>query len=313
VLAQAAGFALLAAVSPTALLVMAVFLASANPRATALMYTAGAFVMTVVMALTVLFVLRAVNLNSGQNHDPRFGLRFGLGLVALLTCAVLVAGSRRTMLPGGGLPAAGLPGGAMPEPALPGAGIPAPGGKREKGPGIIGRMTANPRPWTAFIVGLILFAPGATFIAAVQVVASSNASAPVVALGLVVVILLSVLTVWLPLLAYLTAPEATTRWLRNANGWLRANGRAVAEAALAVGGIALTINGAIGLWSLSADRTGCPVIYVTPVWLKFATGAPFTAHWCCEKPGNRRPASRRRCASRCSARPRGASQHRTGG
>ena len=39
-LGQAAGFALLAAVSPTALLVMAVFLGSDNPRTTALMYAA---------------------------------------------------------------------------------------------------------------------------------------------------------------------------------------------------------------------------------------------------------------------------------
>ncbi len=41
-LGQAAGFALLAAVSPTALLVMAVLLGSDNPRRTALMYVAGA-------------------------------------------------------------------------------------------------------------------------------------------------------------------------------------------------------------------------------------------------------------------------------
>jgi uncharacterized protein (DUF2342 family) len=57
VLGQAAGFALLAAVSPTALLVMAVLLGSANPRGTALMYVAGAIIMTVAMAVVVLFVL----------------------------------------------------------------------------------------------------------------------------------------------------------------------------------------------------------------------------------------------------------------
>ena len=72
-LAQAAGFALLAAVSPTALLVMAVFLASASPRVTAFWYTTGAFVMTLAMAVAVLFILRAVHFNDSQHHAPQIG------------------------------------------------------------------------------------------------------------------------------------------------------------------------------------------------------------------------------------------------
>src|ERR1700752_692131 len=82
-LAQAAGFALLAAISPTALLVMAVFLGSANPRTTALLYVAGAVLMAIVMAITVLFVLRAAGLNQPRKHDPRYEPRFGLGFPAL--------------------------------------------------------------------------------------------------------------------------------------------------------------------------------------------------------------------------------------
>ncbi len=41
-LTEAAGFAVLAALSPTALLVSAVFLGSASPRRTVLLYLAGA-------------------------------------------------------------------------------------------------------------------------------------------------------------------------------------------------------------------------------------------------------------------------------
>lgn len=231
-LAQAAGFALLAAVSPTALLVMAIFLASASPRATAFWYTAGAFVMTLAMAIAVLFVLRAVHLNDSRHHDPRYGLRFALGIIALGACAVLVARRRRGPV--------GLPDGAPEQ------------DQSEKKPGLIARMTANPRPLTAFIVGLVLFAPGATFVAAVQVVATSDASTPVIVAALVVVVALTPLTVWLPLLAYLAAPDATTRRLRDANGWLRANGRALAEAALAIAGVALVVNSALALWGKTA-------------------------------------------------------------
>ena len=93
-LVQATGFALLAAVSPTALLVMAVFLGSANPRATALMYAAGALVMTVVMAITILLLLRATGLNQPRQHGPSYALRFGLGVVAL-AAAVFVSRRKR--------------------------------------------------------------------------------------------------------------------------------------------------------------------------------------------------------------------------
>jgi threonine/homoserine/homoserine lactone efflux protein len=226
VLAEAAAFGLLAAVSPTALLVMAVFLSSNNPRGTALMYTVGAAVMTVVTAVAVLFLLRAVHLNGTREHDPRYGLRLGLGALALLFCAVLIARRRRAR--------ADHP--------------PADGGEGEpRKPGLIGRMTANPRPRSAFVAGLLLFAPGATFIAAVQVVATANVAVPETVVGLAVVIVLSVLTAWLPLVAYLAAPDATTRHLKAANGWLRANSRTIVILVLAVAGVALVVNGALGL------------------------------------------------------------------
>ena len=223
-LAQAAGFALLAAVSPTALLVMAVFLSSAEPRRTAFMYAAGAVLMTVVMAVAVLLIIRAVHLNDASHHDPRFGLRFALGAASLLICAVLVLRPKRTVSPDE-----------------------QPGGQPKK-PGLIARMTARPHPLTAFVVGLIIFAPGATFIAAVQAVATADATPALTLTALVIVIVLSVLAVWLPLLAYLVAPDATTRTLRHASGWLSANSRTLVTAALAVAGFALVINGALGLW-----------------------------------------------------------------
>ena len=223
-LAQAAGFGLLAAISPTSLLVMAVFLGSDNPRRIGQLYLAGAVLMTLVMAVTVLLVLRATGLNRPQEHDPRYGLRLGLGVLALAVAGVMIARARRA----------------------PGA-----GGAAEQGtpgrPGVISRLTSSPRPLTAFIAGLLLFAPSATFIAAVQVIATANASTAETVLAVVVVTLLNVLTVWLPYIAYLVAPEATTRFLRNANGWLVAHGRAAAVGALAVAGVALVLNGALGL------------------------------------------------------------------
>ena len=219
---QAAGLAVLAAVSPTALLVMAVFLGSANPRSTALAYVAGAVIMTIIMAITVLLVLRGIGLNQPREREPRYGLRLGLGILALATGVFLL---RR-----------GLPQPASPDQA-----------QQKQKQGLIGRLTAHPRPGLAFVAGLILFLPSATFVASVQVVASANASTEVTALALIVVVAISALIVWLPLLGFLAWPEATVRRLRMLNAWLRAHGRAITVYGLLIGGIVLIISGSLGI------------------------------------------------------------------
>jgi uncharacterized membrane protein (DUF441 family) len=230
VILQAAGFALLAAISPTALLVMAVFLGSDNPRRTAQLYLAGAVLMTVLMAVTVLLVLRASGLNQPREHATRYGLRLGLGVLALAVAAVMILRARR----------------ARRAPAVTGSkGAPDAGAPRK--PGMVSRLTARPRPFTAFIAGLLLFAPSASFIAAVQVIATADAATAETVLAVVIVTVLNVASVWLPFIAHLAAPEATARALRNANAWLVAHGRTLVVCCLAVAGIALVVNGALGL------------------------------------------------------------------
>ena len=219
-IAQATGFAILAALSPTALLVMTVFLGSERPRETALAYVAGAMIMTVLMAVTVLLVLRGLNLNQPREHSPRYGLRLGLGVIALATAVVLL---RR--------------------------GVPQPGSPEQQKHGLIGRLTARPRPRVAFAAGLILFLPSATFVAAVQVIATSDASKVATAVALIIVVAISALIVWAPLIGYLARPDDTVRLLRQANGWLRVHGRTITVYGLLIGGIALIINGALGVAS----------------------------------------------------------------
>ena len=266
-LAQAAGFAVLAAISPTALLVMAVFLGSDNPRRIAGLYTLGAVIMTVVMAVTVLLVIEATGLNQPRQQEPRYGLRLGLGALALLFAVVMIMRARRAPAAVGVTPrpapaameGAAVTGAPRPAPTVEagtaeagtvGGGIvaePASVKDKERKPGLMARLTASPRPLTAFLAGLILFAPSATFIAAVQVIATSNADISLVALAMLIVIALTALTVWLPLIAYFAAPEATTRALRNANAWLVANGKLLAVSALLIAGVALVVNGALNV------------------------------------------------------------------
>ena len=72
-LAQAAGLALLSALSPTALLITAVYLGSARPELTSFFYLAGAVLMSIVMGVVVLIALRSAGLNHPDQHEARYG------------------------------------------------------------------------------------------------------------------------------------------------------------------------------------------------------------------------------------------------
>jgi hypothetical protein len=216
-LTQAAGLAVLAALSPTAVFVCAVFLGSANPHRTVLIYLAGAIVMTAIFAAVVFVALRAGHLQRPREYQPRYGLRLGLGVLMTLAGAYL---RRRKPKP--------------PDPA-----------KRDRR--IISRLLTRPAPWAAFLVGLLVYAPSLTFIAAVQVVATSKASVGASVLAIALVIVITVVLVWLPFVLYLLAPDRTRRVLRSCDSWLRSHGYLLAVAGLSIGGVLLTLNGILGL------------------------------------------------------------------
>jgi hypothetical protein len=186
------------------------------------MYTAGAIAMTVAAAVASLFILRAAALDLPSRHDPLYGLRLALGVLALAVAAVLNWRER---------PAA--------EAAV--------AAEVQAGRNLVSRLTAQPSPRTAFTAGLIVFAPSITFLAAVQVIATAHSRPLVTLVGLLIVIVVCLLLVWVPLLGYFAAPDATTDALRSCNGWLRAHGREVAVWALVICGLALVVNGALGL------------------------------------------------------------------
>jgi Sap-like sulfolipid-1-addressing protein len=215
-LLQAAGLALLASLSPTALLVAAVYLGSARPRLTAAFYLAGAVVMSLVMGVVLLLALRAADLNRPAEHTSRYGLRLGLGILLVAVGIVIARREPRA-----------------PDPA--------------KAGGIVSRMVANPSPLSAFLVGLLIFAPGVTFLAAVQVIATARADVKLTVLAVSVVVVINVLLVWLPIVLHFAAPTVTTRYLTAFNGWLRANGRTVLVWVFVVVGAIMVGNGIYGL------------------------------------------------------------------
>ena len=216
-LIQAAGLALLAALSPTALLIAAVYLGSTRPRLVTAFYLAGAVVMSLIMAVVLLAVLRSVGLQRPAEHTPRYDLRLGLGILLLAAAAVV---ARRKPRP--------------PDPA-------------KANRGFVSKMVADPAPLSAFLVGILIFAPGVSFLAAVQVIATAQAGVDQTVLALIIVVVLNVLLVWVPIVLHLVFPEATTRYLTTFNGWLRAHGKLILICVMvAVGGI-MVVNGIYGL------------------------------------------------------------------
>ena len=215
-LAQALGYALLGAISPTALVVAAVFLGSANPHRAALFFLFGAVLTTVLMAVILFLVLRAGGLNRVSERQPRYGLRLGLGVLALGLSLLL---ARRKPRP--------------PDP--------------DKKPNLVMRMASRPGARAAFAVGVLVFTPSITYVAAVQVIATSDAATGVVVLGLVLVAAIDAMFAWLPLVLFLAAPEATTRKLKELDAWLHSHGRRVLVIATAVAGLALVADGITGL------------------------------------------------------------------
>jgi len=213
---EAAGFALLASLSPTALLVAAVYLGSDRPRLIASVYLAGAVTMSLVMGAVLLLVLRSADLNHPEQHTPRYALRLGLGLL-LMIAAVVVARRR----PAG------------------------PDTKAQQG--LIQRMIERPSLLSAFLVGLLVFAPGATLLASLQVIATAQADVEMTVLAVIIVVVINVLLVWLPIVLYIAAPDATSRHLTAFNGWLRANGKRVLTGVLVIVGGILAGNGIYGL------------------------------------------------------------------
>jgi hypothetical protein len=207
-LAQAAGLALLSALSPTALLVTTVYLGSARPLRTTGSYLAGAAGMSAVIAVVVVFVLRGAGLSLPDRHEARYDLRLGLGLALIaigIGIGVRVRRRRTEAAPG-------------------------------RRPGLVSRMIANPSARSAFAVGLLVFAPGVTFLAALEVIATAQASFELTTLAVVVAVVITVLLVWLPLVFFLVAPERTEHRLKAFNSWLRRHGTAVLATAMIAAG-----------------------------------------------------------------------------
>jgi hypothetical protein len=108
------------------------------------------------------------------------------------------------------------------------------------------RHLHSARPITVFITGAVLYSPSATYVGALQQIATSSSGWPP-ALQLLVVIAIVLITVEVPLLAYAIKPEATGESLRRAEAWEQSHERqTLAAVFFGVGGY-LLVDGLIAI------------------------------------------------------------------
>ena len=177
------------------------------------------------MGVVVLVLLRAGGFSLPTHRTIRYELRLFLGIFILLA-GLFVA--RRKPRP-------------KPRPK------PGRSDSAHSGNAIVARLMANPAPYTAFLAGILVFAPSMTFIAAIQVVATAHADLSLTVAGLALIVAINVAFIWIPLLAFLAAPEPTTRYLSAFNGWLRHHGRIILAGTLVAAGLIVAIDGLVGL------------------------------------------------------------------
>ncbi len=207
--AQTLTLAFVAALYPVGLLAVSLLLATDRPMRLGLSFFAGAATSLLVVGILVLTVLHGAGLNGHSTGAARGGFQIGLG-AAMLVGAWLI--SRRS-----------APQGAKKEPAWQ-------------------ARLRGARPAAVFLTGAILYSPSGSYLGAVQQIATTKSGWPP-ALQLLVVIAIVLLTVEIPLLAYASAPLATTRVLRGTEEWIDRHGRQALVTVLVLIGGYLVIDG----------------------------------------------------------------------
>lgn len=225
--AQVALLALVASVSPPALLLAGLYLRSEKPGRMTLFFIIGGLFIVSVVGTVALVLIRAGGLSHLGHHQTRYGLRLGLGVIALIAALVLYL--------------------RKPKPKDP--------AKKPRKPNLVARLSSRPSPVTAFAVGVFMFGPSVTFISAVQVVATAKTGLGDTIGAMAMIVVLAVAFAWLPFLAYLIAPDRTVRLLHSLEGALARHGRTVLVAAVAVIGVFLVIQGITGLVLTAARAT----------------------------------------------------------
>jgi Sap, sulfolipid-1-addressing protein len=210
---------LTASLNPTLLTVTTVMLMLDRPRGLMFGYLLGAYITSITLGLIIVFSLSSSSTVGTTKNTLSPAADIGLGALALIAALAI------------------------------GTGHPRRENKPEKGPPRWQRELSKGSPRVAFVVGILLTLPGASYLAGLISIHKLNYATTVTVLLVIGFNLVMLWILELPLLGFLFAPDRTRVAVDGAKAWVFRSGRRVAVWGLSIVGVLLIIKGIIGLIS----------------------------------------------------------------
>ncbi len=212
---QAIPLALVASLYPFGLAVLFLLFEATRPKVRSGVFLAGAAVCTLAVGFVFVFALRGTGVDQSSATTPRYGLELAIGVAFLIGAWVLVH--------------------RVPKP------------KTDAGPSRVRNAIAGSGVLAVFVVGIVMYTPSPTYLAALEVIGSSKLSVTAASVWIIIVVVLLLITIEVPILLYWVAPGWTIPRLTALNTWLSRNGRSFFAWVLVVLGVWEMIRGLVGL------------------------------------------------------------------
>jgi hypothetical protein len=217
-MASAFAFAFTAALNPTLLAATMVMLFASRPTRLMFGYLLGAWTVSISIGLVIVFVLHDSGAVSTTQNTLSPAADIVLGVLFLLV-AFVIAGDRDARIR---------------------ARRQARSETKTKEAPRWRRALDQGSPRTAFVVGILLTLPGASYLVGMSRISHAGASTAVTALAVVLFCVIMLLLIEIPLVGFAVAPDATQRTVRRFTDWVSGNTRTiVARAALIIGALLL--------------------------------------------------------------------------
>ncbi len=213
---QAIPLALLSSLYPFGLVALLLLFGATRPRARSAVFLVGAAVCLLAVGFLFVFVLRGAGVTDSSNSTPRYGVRLGLGVVFLVAAWLL-------------------------------AHRPVKEKTTDAQPSRVSNAVAGSGLLAVFVVGVAMYTPSPTYLAALDVVGGTKMSTAATAAWVVIVVALVLITIEVPIVLYFVAPGWTIPKLQALNRWLDRNGRTLLVYVVAVLGVWQIVDGLVGL------------------------------------------------------------------
>jgi Sap, sulfolipid-1-addressing protein len=201
---QAIPLALIASLYPLGLAAILLLARARRPRPRVGVFLIGALACTLTVGFVVVFALHGAGVGQSSQGSGQYWLRLVSGVVFMAAAVVL---ARRPPKPHGG-------------------------------PSRLSRAANEGGLFAIFVVGIALYLPSPNYLAALENVGTTKMSPPATAVWVLIVVALVLITVEVPVLLFLLAPDWTVPKLEAVNAWLDRHGHT----------LLVWVVGAIGLW-----------------------------------------------------------------